>query len=402
METVLFIVGSYYPKFSAVGKCQYYLAEEFVRKGYNVQVIALASEKDSPKEEYFNRQCIHRINVSSTNKRTLVIKKVVKRLSFDLLDRELVKKYFEKIRQLEIVPSLIIPTCLPFETIYAAFLYKENNCKCKVLPCLYDKFADSMVLYKWKLEKSIKYRFNRKLESKVFNACDGLLYVPSWKEYLMNEHNKYIFKSVCIEHPLIAPRVSDSIYEYESIETKHDQISILYAGMLVRGYVDANYFIKLVSKFKNLSKYKLVFYAQGNALDDLNSKDNGMTIESEGWISYDVLLSKMKAVSILLSIAERNGKQISSKIFEYMSMGKPIIHVYYVENDINLNYLKNYPLAICIKAEKNDLEKNAYNLEKWINQNLNKHLEFHEVENMLPSLTPAFICNQIINLYTNR
>ena len=51
---------------------------------------------------------------------------------------------------------------------------------------------------------------------------------------------------------------------------------------------------------------------------------------------------------------------MSSKIFDYMSFGKPIIHFYFNDNDVNVPWLKHYNNAFCIKISnntKNDLSK---------------------------------------------
>jgi hypothetical protein len=39
---------------------------------------------------------------------------------------------------------------------------------------------------------------------------------------------------------------------------------------------------------------------------------------------------------------------MSSKIFEYISCGKPIVHFYTANNDAKLKILKEYPLALCL------------------------------------------------------
>lgn len=398
MDNVLFIVGSYFPRFSAVGKCQYYLANEFVKRGFNVHVISITSDSEIEKDEIYNGQTIHRILIKQRNKIETVFYRGMKRLSFDILDRELVYKYIKELKRIQFNPDLIVPACLPFESVYASALYKNDNSECKIIPCLYDKFADSKVLYKWKIEKIVKYRKSAKIEKTIFNQCDGLLYVNSWKDYLSLYYKGCDYKMECIEHPLITPPYDvDMDHHCHRDYQVNDNIRILYAGMLTQKYVDAKYLIQCISLFKSTKNMEFIFYAQGNASSDLDVKY--LPIKNYGWAAYDELVESMCQASILLSISEQNGVQISSKIFEYMSMGKPIIHIYYVDNDVNLSYLKEYPLCLCIKADVANIESNAMILEKWINKNQGRNIDFISVEELYSKLTPRYVCDQLLELY---
>lgn len=57
---------------------------------------------------------------------------------------------------------------------------------------------------------------------------------------------------------------------------------------------------------------------------------------------------------------------MSSKIFSYMATGKPIVHIYYAEDDVNVGYLKRYPLALCLRAQEDSLAFNARLLALWL------------------------------------
>ena len=396
MKKILFIVGSYFPTFSAVGKCQYYLADEFVRQGYDVHVISLTQDETLSISENVNGQTIHRVIKLRKNRTAVIIERGIKRLSLDILDRQLVKKYLDMLETIDFLPDIIIPACLPFESIYASVIYKKKHPNCKVLPCLYDKFAGSTVLYKWKFEKKIKFKNSQNIEKKVFDDCDGILYVPSWRDYIDSSFPGNSYNKAVIEHPLIT-NFSKSHAERSEDSGNKEYPSILYAGMLTSNYVDAKYFINCISHLDDPQKIRLLFFAQGSGVEDL--KNNALSIINHGWVKYDELISHMKCASILLSIAEQNGVQISSKIFEYMSMRKPIIHIYYVDNDVNLPYLRKYPLALCIKADDDMIDQNAERLQQWITDNHHKCLDFSVVKDLFYELTPEYICHQILMMY---
>ena len=127
---------------------------------------------------------------------------------------------------------------------------------------------------------------------------------------------------------------------------------IIFAGSLKKGYVDAQYVIDIFS-CDLLHNFSVDFYSAGNGVKIV--KKAGNNIYLKGWVDKNSLDKAYDKADAFISIAEKNGKQMSSKIFEYMSFGKPIIHIYYVDDDINLKYLEKYSKALCIKADANDI-----------------------------------------------
>lgn len=60
------------------------------------------------------------------------------------------------------------------------------------------------------------------------------------------------------------------------------------------------------------------------------------------------IMELYKDADILLNIGNLIDNQMPSKIFEYISTGKPIINIYKINNCPTLKYLWNYPLALNI------------------------------------------------------
>ncbi len=76
-----------------------------------------------------------------------------------------------------------------------------------------------------------------------------------------------------------------------------------------------------------------------------------------GTKNVDELVEIYRDADILLNIGNLIDNQMPSKIFEYISTGKPIINIYKVKNCPTLKYLCNYPLALNIFED--DLLKNT-------------------------------------------
>ena len=115
------------------------------------------------------------------------------------------------------------------------------------------------------------------------------------------------------------------------------------------------------------------------------------------WVLPSELVALQRSSGALLNIAEFEGKQISSKIYEYMALGKPIVHVYTAEHDVNVAYLDRYPLALCLRAEPESLERNARLLALWLLWSSGRVVSFEDVREACRDLTPEYVTQQIMD-----
>lgn len=120
-------------------------------------------------------------------------------------------------------------------------------------------------------------------------------------------------------------------------------------------------------------------------------------IERFGWVGPEELRREKADSGQLLSIAEVEGKQISSKIFSYMATGRPIVHIYTAEDDVNVRYLSRYPLALCLKADKNAITDNARRLALWCAWSYGQSLHWDDVARTFGELTPEYVASQVLH-----
>ena len=112
-----------------------------------------------------------------------------------------------------------------------------------------------------------------------------------------------------------------------------------------------------------------------------------------GMQPHDVAIKILGESDVLLSIGNAESPMSPSKIYEYMSTGKPIIHTYSWEKDPCLAPLKTYGNALLIS------ENEALNVDK-ITTFLNtcKILSFEEVKRLFYKSTPEFTARLISNI----
>ena len=117
-----------------------------------------------------------------------------------------------------------------------------------------------------------------------------------------------------------------------------------------------------------------------------------------GWLEPDELKRKTQEASQLLSIAEVEGKQMSSKIFGYIATGKPVVHIYTAEDDVNMRYLQHYPLALCLKADPLKIEQNSRLLSLWCVWSYGQRVSWSDVLDEFEDLTPEFVAKKLLSV----
>lgn len=420
MKHVVFIVGSYFPNYSAVGKCMGNIADELSKEN-KITVICEKTNLNQPDTDLFGSQKIIRVttkrkeryltngqNQSQNNSLVQSLKNkyytferfVFRTFANTSIDKKMVEAYEKALKQITDKIDVIIPTCSPFESVVAACNYKKYDESIEIIPYLFDLFADNNNLNYFESIKKIKWGHNINLEKDAFNCSKKILHVDNWSLHISNHLSEYIDKSILVEHPLLIPNKHQNYNNLNVKEfgAKDDKLSNLYsgeekynlvfAGALRKGYVDASYAIKLFSD-GSLKNVEVSFYSSGNGtMDVANCTKSNIHLKS--WVPREELEKIYVEADAFISIAEKNGKQLSSKIFDYMSHQKPIIHFYYTDQDINIKYLKSYKNALLVKVS-NDFKYNTGIVNDFLNSRVNMYDDTYRFDDLLIKCTPEYI-----------
>lgn len=135
-------------------------------------------------------------------------------------------------------------------------------------------------------------------------------------------------------------------------EQKQDRPFILlrYLGMF---YDDIRNPEKLIEMLKPLDKEKYIveFYGQSCSYLKKNYDDLPSCIRLMGSVDTEKCRELIGSADILINVSNTCPNQIPSKIFEYISIGKPILNLYFIDNDPSLQYLRKYPNVLNIKSD---------------------------------------------------
>ena len=421
MKEVVFLVGSYYPKYSATGKCIGNIADEMA-KSNSIRVVSWATCLDEVENSkcFYNKQTIfrtynilHYFHLKSLHLKQSrnPIKQYLGSMIFNLcrlwrlifmlnndssVNKAVLEAYKKSLADIDEHIDVIIPTCLSFETVLAAVEYKKNNPQVKIIPIVFDKFADNASLARGERSKQHKFARNLELEEEMFEKSEAVLYVANWREHIKKYFPQYLHKTVEIEHPLLLPYALNE--EHKDVFDNRS-INIVYAGSITKRDRNPAAIICLLEKLY-IDDILVHFFSLGNAkyMIDNASRKHPQLFKSHGYISHNRLVDVLNSADILLSIGSI-AEQVSAKVFEYISYGKPIIHFAYSEGDPVISVLEKYSLGKIVKVSECSSESKKEEVRDFIMENYTKRIAYEEVldnfENATPEYTVAIIENII-------
>lgn len=130
-------------------------------------------------------------------------------------------------------------------------------------------------------------------------------------------------------------------------------INIVYSGLLSPAQRDPVPFINLLNQCRDAERINLLFFSMG-ADEELKKAEESFrgSIVRHGYIPLNELHTLYMHADYLLNVSHINANMVPSKIFEYMSYGKPVISTYISDNDSAKNYLSRYPEGLCLDLKK--------------------------------------------------
>src|SRR5665648_695196 len=352
MKHLVFLVDSYHPHFSAVGTCCYNIAEEMVRQN-KVTVVCMKSRHHQSDREDYQGQTIIRVSHRWWDTRMKLDEKIKS-------SSGIIKKWY----------TFLLNTVRAKE--YLQIVVSRASLKQAWIKA-----------YESALE-------NIDDPNDMIKISDGLLAIHSLQRHFATHFPESTTKFQFVEHPLIKPIRPTNIKDHTISD--FDQCNIVYTGALLIGYVTPDYMLSLLSIVRLQIEFTMHLYIGGNCEKTIAKYQEIMpaNIVNHGYVDKETALNALTETNILINIAEIKGVQISSKIFEYMSTGKPIVHFYTASEDVNVKILKDYPLCLCLKQDQQLLQENAEKFIRFCRDNKDKTLNFTEIEKVYFYATPKF------------
>ena len=420
MKTIVVLVRNYKPYNSAVGVCMSNITE-VLRKDNKIIVICEKSKIDESDIEQIDGETIvrfvskqtltrskikERINKSNGIRKTLFralgqflrilffLRFILQKIS---IRKDLINSFSAALESIEQKVDIIIPTCMPIESIIAAQKYCNKH-DTVYIPVLYDKFAANRTLQRFRLNEKLKMNANIRLEEKLFEdeKCERILYTKSWKNH-MEKYHKDInnLKSNMIEHPLLRRIESKVSYRF----VNNEKIKIVFGGTLTYKGRDPEYSLLVISKVIQCGDdIGLYVFGGGDAMETVRQYEKSLpqNVHYMGRVATDLVHAYMGAADCLLSIGNEDISQTASKVFEYMSYCKPIIHFARYKDDPVIGILKLYPNAFATYIGEYSVEETAKMVSVFLEENGHLNVSFDDLLQDFYNATPGYSADIIL------
>lgn len=402
MKKILFLLGMYYPRYSANGLCTKNVIDELVREGYGVRCIC-NSHKMSGKQEYVDGARLYYIkprlyqilNEKADSTRNIRYKCFLQRTSAILSKIQLAfmaiwwpfvspiyaLRFYQKAKKLykEEKYDVLISVYTPFESLLAGFMLKKKFPEIKFIPYYLDALAGGWGPSFFSQEKIEKH--TRRWEKKIDELADWVISMNSSKEY----HEEQVLcrreKRLFLDVPVMKRPYKCDMQEQFA----------LYAGSLNFKGRDIKKLLDIFSALSSKVEIKLLLAGACNdtkIFEQYEKKTKGK-IKYLGMLDHVDILNMEKRAKYLVNLGNNNPYTIPSKIFEYMRFGKTIISTFQMEEEPSIEYLNKYKNVIYID-ERQPIEESVKKILK--EMNMEKKVENIDLEKVFYYNTPkAFL-----------
>lgn len=385
-KDILFVCDYYYPNPTSIGLCVHKVAKEFLNRGYNVSVLCYGDKSDWDFNFYEGINIFHvkrkigeqLIYLSKQGKSTpqkkiygklgLIILRIQQLLFFHwfrLSSLSSPYRYYKKIKEIyrENPFKILCSSHAPFDGTLASYWFKKAYpdviFEMYILDSLTNKGNTKWVSAETNDKKGWKW------EQKFFRSADLILNIKC--NELHNQQKRYeIFRGKMFISDI--PLLDNQMLNNKSFikPTLPQSVCILiYAGRLLSHLSSPDYLCKLLELIAQDITLKMYFYSSGDC-EEIIKKLNSNIFIYAGLVNHEKLLELYANSDILVSIGSKRADMLPSKIFEYMSTGKKILHIAKEYDDICLEHYTKYPQALVL-FEKDSVETNAIKLLKFIN-----------------------------------
>ena len=368
--------------------------------------IAVLCGKESPNEK--NVDEINGIEVFRTSSYTLFPKKMMgelrKKNIFEYMhvifekalfhledkllhnsfgDRFAVKAFYKKLREIDASSYDVI---ISMSGRYYPSIAVAKYCKRTKTPFIFYQ-VDPCGSSQYLPEKSLQRR--RQIEEEIYQAADYVITTDlihrDVTEYLSNQ---LCNKIVELEFPLISEQ-----HLVIGNNKKNNKVICVFSGSIYGGIRDPKYTLDM---FRELYKEGIVeLHFAGMNAEELN---NAEFVKCHGVLPLDEAVKLNASADFLINIGNSVTNQVPSKVFDYISTGKPIINVCKNRNCPTIKYMENYPFAINLYEDKNDFESQVDLLRTFIITNKGKTEQFSNIKEIFCECTPEYCADRLLFL----
>lgn len=395
MKKILFLSFSYpYGHFGPSDNCTVRIMESLVRTGmYEVWDISYTPSNKDSKPNYKTVEGVNLLYLPFAEKRThhsyaiehllLLLKIPIYPLFSPISIWRHYKACKEILKNMQF--DLVVSQCSPQDSVIVGTMLSMGGYIDKMMVLFWDNIYGRIprkVIPKW----FALYR-SRKLENWIAKYANILVSPAPIKQF----HDKYgeveygIGKRVYLEHPSIMPPMKNDVITVDKF-VKHNKINVLYAGKVYHKEQLA-YCIKLLGESSLAERINLILLTRGLSVADLDEMKKGFKgdVVMHGWIPIEELNAIYSKVDLCIAFSGYS-TAVTSKVYEYMCYGIPILHFYDEDSDVTKYAISRFPFSLSLCIKNND-EKQLKSLNVFMNNCVGKKIPYEDVEKLFPDAT---------------
>lgn len=425
MVNIVFVVGEYHPFFSAVGVCCRNIAEAIQADGHTVTVICMKSRAGQLRADRYQGERIVRVTTHSWSIRlwleerirrsadikgtwlrgllsawlhlllnTLRVLGAMRSLSSKTsIDRARVQAFLEGLALVEEPIDLLIPLCFPMEAVVAGMEYADRHPRTRFVPYLFDPFVDSRTMHRTALNMRLKRRRHMAIEMQMMARASRVFCVSHLMVHF-RQYDRYAHKLVATEHPLLRKPVRTD----PSRRVTSCRVNLVYAGVFDSRVRNPDYFLRVMLEVLPGFDGQLDLFVSGNCAKviDMYCESSGGRIRNHGYAPKEEVDCALMSSDILVGVGNRGTSQVSSKIIEYASTGKPILYFFSEEEDPGCVVLQRYPLSSCLREENRLFRENVRLVAGFCRSTAGDELDFADISRIYFEARPEFVAHKLL------
>ncbi len=266
----------------------------------------------------------------------------------------------------------VLSVSYPFEVHYPALFFKKKYPQVHWSLCLMEPHADNVARFGEVKSKAIKKA--AKQENLFFPHADSIITAePIVTHARFSQIPKYIDKIYTIYGKNL---YDNTAYNQSSNDSK---LHVVFSGNC-NSKRDPEYLLQL---WKYVDENIILHIYAGGDKQIVNKckcvADETENIIFHGYVPFDELEQAHQKADAFINMGWFVNNLIPSKIFDYMSFGKPIINLYSVSNDTSNPFLKMYPCSLCLKVSEDDIKISAEKISDFCIANKSTRLDYDTV-----------------------
>ncbi len=285
----------------------------------------------------------------------------------------------------------IISMSYPFECHHLGYKLKKENPEIKWYAYYLDPYFSNHGMADIKDECLA-------LEDEVLSLCDGMFLTPIlYREFEESILKKYIERCYVCEFPNLVDfreKTGNGVVNFDDA-----YINCVFTGHMYNKIRNPKFLFDLLLK----ADKKIRFYIVGGFYGELESGMKahyvaalGDRLQITGSVDLQEALAVMNDADILVNIGNLIPNQLPSKIFDYMSTGKPIVNICKLRECPSLAYMEKYPLCLNVFEPEGLSDAVVQEFEKFCTEAKGKQIPFAQIREQFITSSPEYVAKQMV------